>query len=980
MTRKQLSLYSVFLIFLLLLFSSASAQFRYVETEDFKLVYPGGAHTYLIPHVIRCYENSFAFHHQRWGFTPYEKPIVVLHDFGDFGNAGASTIPRNRIAVAVAPFNYVYETAPANERINAIMNHELVHIVAGDQYSGRDKFFRRAFSGKVQATTDNPMSIVYEYLTSPRRSAPYWYHEGIAVFFETWMAGGLGRALGPYDEMVFRTKVHDSARFYDLIGLESEAMAIDFQVGVNAYLYGTRFMSYLAWKYGPESLIQWVNRTGGSSSYFGSQFKDVYGISMDEAWSDWIKYEREFQEKNLQTIRQYPLTGYRQFTASGLGSVSRFYFDGSHNRLLAALYYPGRPAHLAAISTVDGSIEHLHDIKGPALFMVTSLAYDSTSGNLFYTADNNEFRELHVYNMESGKSRKLMDDVRIGDLVFDYVDSSLWGVRHFNAISTIVRMPYPYDEWNQIYSWPYGKDIYDLDVSPDGKQLSASLSHISGRQTLIMMPIDSLMKGDTSYTTLHDFGNSIPMNFMFDHSSRYLYGSAYYTGVPNVFRYDLANDSMEAVTNCATGMFRPVPLNSDSVLVLRYTAEGFAPAIIKDTIIEDINPISYFGQQVINEHPDLQNWMVAAPSEIEIDSLVIDSGSYNSLASMRIGSMYPIVEGYKDAVAYGMRFNIAEPVGMRRSNLTVSYSPDARVPENEKWHGSWGYHYLNWNFDANYNGADFYDLFGPTKSSRKGYSISLRTAKTIYSNPPKSVSYSLGATWYGNLQRLPDYQNVNASFDRFLSINGRIGFHSAQASIGAVDFERGVRWELKGNNKLVNGVAYPQIVHDLDFGLSLPVYHSSFWLRSSAGYSYGDRFEPFANFYFGGFGNNWVDHGSIKRYRSYSSLPGLELNELAGTNFLKLTAELNLPPLRFRRLGTSSFYLTWLRVSLFATGIMTNVDSDEYDNRVSALGGQADIRMVLLSHLRFTFSAGYAAAYDRGEYYSDEVMFSLKVL
>ena len=30
---------------------------------------------------------------------------------------------------------------------------------------------------------------------------------------------------------------------------------------------------------------------------------------------------------------------------------------------------------------------------------------------------------------------------------------------------------------------------------------------------------------------------------------------------------------------------------------------------------------------------------------------------------------------------------------------------------------------------------------------------------------------------------------------------------------------------------------------------------------------------------FGGFGNNYVDHGEVKRFRSYYSFPGLELNE-----------------------------------------------------------------------------------------------------
>ena len=68
--------------------------------------------------------------------------------------------------------------------------------------------------------------------------------EGSAVFFETWMAGGLGRAQGGYDEMVFRAKVRDNQRFYSPLGLESEGTSSDFQVGANSYLYGTRFFSF----------------------------------------------------------------------------------------------------------------------------------------------------------------------------------------------------------------------------------------------------------------------------------------------------------------------------------------------------------------------------------------------------------------------------------------------------------------------------------------------------------------------------------------------------------------------------------------------------------------------------------------------------------------------------------------------------------------------------------------------------------------
>ena len=55
--------------------------------------------------------------------------------------------------------------------------------------------------------------------------------------------------------------VRDSSYFYDYVGLESEGTTIDFQIGANSYLYGTRFISYLAYMHGPESVLNWVNRS-----------------------------------------------------------------------------------------------------------------------------------------------------------------------------------------------------------------------------------------------------------------------------------------------------------------------------------------------------------------------------------------------------------------------------------------------------------------------------------------------------------------------------------------------------------------------------------------------------------------------------------------------------------------------------------------------------------------------------------------------
>ncbi len=69
----------------------------------------------------------------------------------------------------------------------------------------------------------------------------------------------------------------------------------------------------------------------------------------------------------------------------------------------------------------------------------------------------------------------------------------------------------------------------------------------------------------------------MPNGFVFSPDGRYLYGSSYYTGVSNIFRYDLDAKKVDAVSNTETGFFRPVPLADGRLLVFRYTGRGFVP-------------------------------------------------------------------------------------------------------------------------------------------------------------------------------------------------------------------------------------------------------------------------------------------------------------------------------------------------------------------------------------------------------------------
>ena len=979
-SKSTLFLINIILLTLFFFPGKSFAQLYEVNTRDMRLVYNGEASKYLVNYVAQCFENALIFNSRLYNYHSDERTTVLMYDLNDFGNAGTGTIPRNHIVLSIAPLSYEYETAPANERFNTTFNHELVHLVTLDQSTKSDEFFRTIFAGKVGESSDDPLTIGYAFLTDPRRSTPRWWKEGIAVFLETWMAGGIGRAMGGYDEMVFRTMVQEKKPIYDLLSLETEGTQTDFQVGANSYLYGTRFMNYLALKYGPESLIKWTSRHEGSNAYFISDFYRIYNLSLSDAWEQWIKFENEFQRKNLARLQLNPITPYRTLSAKPLGGLSRAFYDQPNNKIYCAIDYPGQVAQIVEVDIKTGEIDKLHDVKREALYYVTSLAYDPGSQTLFYTTDNNDWRSLYSLDIGTGDTKLLLKEQRIGDLAFNSVDKSLWGIRHYNGQSTIVRIPYPYSEWNQIYSWPFGLDMYNIDLSHDGKTITGALAEINGQQLLIKMNTDSLMKGNCSFDTLFNFENSIPANFIFSDDDKYLYGTSYYSGVSNIYRYELGKKDMEIMSNAETGFFRPIPVSKDSILTFMFTSDGFQPIMIANKPAKNVNAINLLGEQVVENHPVVKDWIAPPPSSINADSLIISRDDYNVFKHFGLVSLYPVVHGYKNYISYGLRFNFSDPIGFQNINLSASYSPYNQLAMNERWHFDFIYSYLNWRFESALNRTNFYDLFGPTKSSMKGYSLGLKYHKYIIYDKPLYMEYSIYSNYYGNLERLPSYQNVSASFDKLFNLGGTFGYKYEAASLGSVDKEKGFNWQITLDNNFARITIYPHIHNEFDLGFALPINHSSIWLRSSAGYAYGKRLEPFANFYFGGFGNNYVDDQEEKRYREYYSFPGVELDEIGGTNYGKLLAEWNLPPIRFRNIGFTSFFLNYARTSLFSTALVTNIDSKNYRRSLLDLGAQVDFRFVLLFHLKMTFSIGYAAAFEQNQKISDELMFSLKIL
>ncbi len=961
------------------LFAQQKIRINKYETSNVRLVFIDKNTSYLVPHTVRSFENALAFHKNFWNYDPTSETNILFNDFSDVGNGGTMVIPWNFLNIGISPFDYTFSVVPSNERMQWLMSHELTHQVMCDKASKTDRILQGVFGGKVIPDNRDPLSLVYSYFTTPRWYSPRWYHEGIAVFMETWMSGGIGRVMGGYDEMVFRTMVRDSAFFYNVIGLETEGTAIDFQVGVNSYLYGTRFVSYLAFKYGIPKLKDFYSRNDTSRRFYASQFRHVYGIRIQDEWNNWVRWEKEFQEANLARIRDNPVSSYRRIVNHTLGSVSRPCFDRKTGKLYLAVNFPGKLAHIACIDLASGEMKKIDPVPSPALYYVTSVAYDDSSKTLFMTTHNNDWRGLRSVDVLTGRTRDLIKYDRAGNLVFNRRDKCIYAVQTMSGRSILVRFHPPYKKWEDLYTLPFGKDLSDLDISPDGLMISATLSDVRGRQKLVLFQISDLLAGITDHKEIYEFEDNPASNFVFSLDGKYLYGTSYYTGASNIFRISLETRKPEIMTNAETGFFRPLPFTADSMILFEYTRQGMVPGIMKIDTVPNVNAIEFLGQKIYQKHPLVENWMLPPPSKINLDSLDVKEKKYSPVRELRLAGAYPILQGYKSYIAAGYRVNFMDPMGLNNLVLKLSFSPYPSLSFKQTIHFSLEYNLWNWTFNAQYNYADFYDLFGPTKFSRAGYAFSVKYYKLFNRMSPGKIDMYVKLSAYGDLETLPFYQNVASDYRNIYMAT--INFHKSvlRKSLGAIEPEQGYDWNVFAYTSFAKNIFYPQLINNFDFGFLLPMRNSSIWFRTSVGQSFGESDKTNSFFYFGGFGNNWIDYRTAQQYRDMASFPGVEIDEISALNYCKLTTEVNFQPIRFRKFGLLGFYSTYLRFTVFGQGLFTNFFNDQANQNWFSTGVQADLELVLFSLLKSTLSFGYARAYREGMGPKDQFMISLKL-
>ncbi len=948
-----------FILILFVFFSHSVAQSSWYEkeSEHFKIIYKP-EHSFLTEHILTSAEKSLAVLMEVFDYLPEEKIIINTYDVNDYGFASATTVPENYIRLEIEPFEPGYENIPYNDRFQWILSHELVHIVLNDQSSDYEKISRAVFA-KVSPEQIQPMTVLYSLLSNYSRYTARWHQESSAVFMETWMSGGFGRISGSFDEMYFRSMVFEKREFPSPVKLDSKISHNSFLLESLFYTYGGRFAAYLADKYGSEKLFRWY-KVDKSAFYpsLNTKFKNSFGSCLGDEWELFIESEKKFQEKNIDIIKSSPVTEVKHKTGPS-GWITDPYVTPDH-KVIFGIHSPHKLASVVKLDPYTSEFEEIATLPSPSIYQVSSVAYDSSNGFLFYTTNNNQlYRDVWVVDANSGDKKELFPDLRIGQMSVSPRQGDLWGIQHADGKTTLIYSPFPYKEIRSVYSLNIPDEIIQVSVNADGGNIAAVIHKSTGEQQLVVIDAEKLKRDKYVAVVVSESG--APENPSWSPDGEYLFWNAYVNGVSNIYRAQRTTGIVEALTNTVRGLFRPVMFNKDSLFVFEFSSEGFIPSLIANTPAERLPAINYFGQEVYYSNPGLKN--LSLPENNDTAAGFGKEYSYNGISNLKLQAFIPVITGFQKQKVLGFFARVSDPLLFHDLTAEFGYSPFNENRMGPKFHLKLKYEYMK-KFEAgiDHNATDFYDLFNKRKRGTIGTKI--RAAYIhywLYDNPHK-IKQTTELALYTDFEYISD-NLVKVTDPDFAVAQSVWNSKNLRRSIGSSDFESGDEITFTGMLFVADpkDPQYAGAVHlEWDKYFIFPFHHNSLHYKIAGGYHHRNERLQQAMFYFGGFGNREVENTDVKQYRGVFRFPGIPIYSLRTDGFMKLLLENCFPPLRFSSLSLGQHYLSHLDFSVYSQSLFLNNDAEKV--WVDA-GAQLSLIFKHWFNLESTFSAGIARAW-----------------
>ena len=530
----------------------SSVRWQQIHTENFRIIFPvdaanDGQRTANILEYIYLGGGKSLKNY------PSKVP-VVLHNRTSFSNGFVSWAPKRVEMFLTSPQdNY------AQDWLSHLAVHEYRHVVQIDKLN----------QGITQA-----MGIVVgqQAVGAVASMLPRWFLEGDAVATETALTN-TGRGRNPAFEMPLRTiALSEKYQKYDkaLFGSYRDHVP-------NHYEFGYQMIAWTREQYGEkpfETAIDFVARKPyafflypfklGIKKETGYTTEKLYNHAFADLTSRWSKQEAETVYENIQPINKRSNNLYTSYRSP------QYLNDTDFVTLKTGI---AQIAELVMID-VNGNEQKLHT---PGILNSDRFSY--SKGIIAWTEhvqdarwSNRTYSVVKLYDAQTGKERMLQRRTRFfapaispDGATLAVVEVTIEGACSILLLDTstgeeIMRLPNTTEAFLQTPAWSRdGKSLLVIVNDSNGKSI-ARIDIASGLYTVLLPPSFY----DISYPV--DGGEG----------DRYVFFTAYYNGITNIYAVDYLTGAIMQVTSSRFGAFDPQPNESgDKMIYAEYSVRGY---------------------------------------------------------------------------------------------------------------------------------------------------------------------------------------------------------------------------------------------------------------------------------------------------------------------------------------------------------------------------------------------------------------------
>ena len=546
-------------------------------TPHFRIIFPAGEES-IAWHSARILEDQYPIIQALTGGSLKRFP-VILNNQNDLSNGFVTPI-NFRTEIEIPSIHGLTMNPRTGGWMETVAPHELVHAL---HFSNMPKY-------------SIPQVISWfspDLARSLHSMAPFGMIEGIAVYHESNIVFGEG---GRGNYPFFTNRVLSANAQGSVWSLAQHLQPTRFNRPLDRhYSAGHSFISWLQWYYGPETTRKSIE-TFVRYPFLGYGFalNRATGMNTSTLFQEYSTHLATAIETHIDSIQLTSEPDYAILLRSidGLEARNPVWLTDEH--LLISL--PGQFSMRQGFYRLNVHNEQLEmvletsQVRDYALWMDEDTMYFSRF-HAHPWANNTATMDVHAFSLSHNKKTRLTTSARVRAPF--KINGTLHALMNVSETSQWVRKNES-GEWEMV-----------LDISPDhiervlptpgDNEKFAVILNRNGVQGIWMVELSNINNVKNSNPTIaFRNGSILDANWSADGSSIFFTADA--TGVMNIYRYDLAENTLHQITNSRFNAFNP-SLSKDGNYLAFITQDGDAqrPAIMKkdDFLMQEIQPVEW---------------------------------------------------------------------------------------------------------------------------------------------------------------------------------------------------------------------------------------------------------------------------------------------------------------------------------------------------------------------------------------------------